>query len=84
MSRSPRLPFPTLASPARRALAGAGHVGLESLTQVTEADVAGLHGMGPRALGALRQALAAHGLAFAAAPTKPTRRRLTRDPSCKA
>lgn len=54
-----------LAQPARRALAGAGYTRLEQLTQVTEAEVAQLHGIGPKALSLLRGALAAQGLSFA-------------------
>ena len=56
-----------LSAPARRALAGAGIVRLEQLTRVSEADVLMLHGMGPKALGQLREALAARGLSFAEA-----------------
>jgi predicted Fe-Mo cluster-binding NifX family protein len=58
--------WPKLAAPARRALAGAGYERLEQLTAVTEAELLALHGMGPNALAALRQALAEKGLAFAA------------------
>jgi hypothetical protein len=56
---------PKLAAPAKRALAGAGYVRLEQLTRVTEADLKKLHGMGPKAMGQLRQALADTGLHFA-------------------
>lgn len=54
-----------LGSPAMRALAGAGYTRLEQFTGVSEADVLHLHGMGPKAMGLLRQALAARGLSFA-------------------
>ncbi len=54
-----------LASPAQRALAGAGYHHLEQLAQVTEAELKQLHGMGPKAIGQLRSALAARGLSFA-------------------
>ena len=54
-----------LASPARRALVGAGYVRLEQLTSLSEADVLQLHGMGPKAMDQLRRALAARGLSFA-------------------
>ena len=53
-----------LAAPARRALAGAGYSRLEQLTDLTEAEVRQLHGMGPRAIEQLRLALAARGLTF--------------------
>jgi len=54
-----------LAAPARRALAGAGYVRLEQLARVREADLLKLHGIGPKALSLLRQALADRGLSFA-------------------
>ncbi len=38
---------------------------LERLTQVTEADLARMHGIGPRAIARLGDALAAAGLSFA-------------------
>jgi len=40
-------------------------VRLAQLTQVSEADLKKLHGMGPKALEQIRQALQAKGLAFA-------------------
>ncbi len=58
-------PFPKLAAPAQRALAGAGYTSLEQLTKVSEAELSKLHGMGPNALKTLRQALADSGLSFA-------------------
>ena len=58
--------FPAgLAQPALRALSAAGYTRLEQFTRVTEADLLKLHGMGPKALGLLRSALQARGLAFA-------------------
>lgn len=54
-----------LAQPTIRALHGAGYTRLEQLTQVTEADLLKLHGMGPKAIDPLRRALKARGLAFA-------------------
>jgi hypothetical protein len=54
-----------LGAPAERALAGAGIKNLKHLTKFTEAEIKQLHGIGPNALGKLRQALAARGLAFA-------------------
>lgn len=53
-----------LAAPARRALSGAGYTRLEQFTRVTEEEVLKLHGMGPKAMGQLRDALAARGLSF--------------------
>ena len=54
-----------LAAPARRALAAAGYTRLAQLTAVGESELLRLHGMGPRALTQLREALAAERLAFA-------------------
>jgi hypothetical protein len=54
-----------LAAPARRALATAGIWKLELLTQFSEAEVMRWHGIGPKALSQLREALAAKGLSFA-------------------
>lgn len=54
-----------LASPARRALVQAGYLHLEQLAEISEAEVAQLHGIGPNALTQLRQALGAKGLSFA-------------------
>ncbi|MBZ0284313.1 MAG: DNA-binding protein [Anaerolineae bacterium] len=56
---------PKLAKPAQRALAQAGYSRLEQLTQVTEAEIKQLHGIGPNALDQLRRALTAKGLSFA-------------------
>lgn len=57
--------FPKLAAPAERALAAAGIQRLEQLTKFSEAEIKHLHGIGPNAIGKLRQALAANGLSFA-------------------
>lgn len=54
-----------LAKPAQRALTQAGYTRLEQLSNVTEAELAQLHGMGPKALKQLREALAAVGKSFA-------------------
>ena len=54
-----------LGAPAERALAGAGIKNLKHLTKFREAEIEQLHGVGPNALGKLRQALADQGLAFA-------------------
>lgn len=59
-------PIPThIAKPAQRALMAAGYSSLEQLSAVTEAELLQLHGMGPKAIGQLREALAAKGLRFA-------------------
>jgi hypothetical protein len=54
-----------LSKPARRALAAAGYVRLEQLTEVSEVEIMELHGMGPTAMERLRSALAARGQGFA-------------------
>lgn len=54
-----------LSQPALQALAGAGYSRLEQLTKVSEAEIARLHGMGPKGIKMLRAALAERGLSFA-------------------
>jgi hypothetical protein len=56
--------FPKIGKPALRALTSAGYLKLEQLTQTTEAELGKLHGMGPKALGILKEALAEKGLSF--------------------
>jgi hypothetical protein len=57
-----------LAAPARRALAAVSYSHLEQFTELTEADVRQLHGMGPKAIQQIRLALAAKGLTFSNRP----------------
>lgn len=54
-----------LGSPARRALARAGYTRLEQFTEVRVSDLSRLHGMGAKAIGQIRVALAARGQGFA-------------------
>jgi hypothetical protein len=56
--------LPNIGQPAWRALTGAGYWRLEQLTTVTAEDLLKLHGVGPKAVRLLREALAARGLAF--------------------
>ena len=56
--------LPKLASPARRALKSAEITSLKQLTQVTEEELLQLHGIGPNALGVLREALKDNGFSF--------------------
>lgn len=56
---------PRLAAPAKRALAAAGVTSLAQLSRFSEAEVRAWHSIGPNALNALRQAMAASGLSFA-------------------
>jgi hypothetical protein len=64
-----KTPFPKLAQPALRALAGAGYDHLEQLASVPEASLLCLHGMGPNAIGTVRSALNEIGLSLASART---------------
>lgn len=65
VSNQPEGDFPKIGQPALRALNGAGIQRLEQLTNFSEEEIKRLHGMGPKALGQLRQALADRGLSFA-------------------
>ena len=56
--------FPKLGAPARRALSAAGYTRLDQLAEVSERDLKKLHGMGPSAITALREALQKRGLSF--------------------
>jgi hypothetical protein len=53
-----------IGAPATRALTAAGYVSLEQLDGVPVADLKKLHGMGPRAVRILEEALREHGYAF--------------------
>jgi DNA-directed RNA polymerase alpha subunit len=56
--------LPKISGPAMRALHSAGYIRLEDLTNTTETEIAGLHGMGPKAMSILKSAMAERGLAF--------------------
>ncbi len=58
--------LPKIAAPAQRALQSTGIISLKDLTKVSEKELLQLHGMGPNALGKLREALKATGLSFRA------------------
>jgi hypothetical protein len=60
-----------LGGPARGALTHAGITTLTQLSQHTEKEILKLHGMGPKSMPTLRQALHEAGLAFAE-PVKET------------
>jgi hypothetical protein len=62
--------IPRISKPANQALIEAGYLRLEQLTQVTEADLLRLHGMGPKGIRMLREVLNAKGLSFASPPSK--------------
>ena len=54
-----------MGAPAERALANAGIKNLKQVSKLTEAELKKLHGVGPHAIGKLKQALAEKGLSFA-------------------
>jgi hypothetical protein len=56
---------PGLSQPALRALFHAGYTRLAQLTKVTEKEIAALHGMGPKGIRMLKEALQARGKSFA-------------------
>ena len=57
--------FHYLAAPARRALGHAGIRTLADLGRLTQAELAGLHGMGPNAMRCLSERMAAQNIGFA-------------------
>jgi hypothetical protein len=58
-------PFPKgIGQPATRALASAGYTNLDQLAGVRESELKPLHGMGPKALRILGEALKERGKAF--------------------
>jgi hypothetical protein len=54
--------LPRIGAPATRALQLAGYTRLDQLAGVPRASLAALHGVGPRALRIIDEALAEHGL----------------------
>ncbi|MGA4683113.1 helix-hairpin-helix domain-containing protein [Micromonospora sp. AB353] len=54
--------LPKIGAPATRALTAAGYTTLRQLAGVPRAELARLHGMGPKALGVIEAALAEHDL----------------------
>jgi DNA-directed RNA polymerase alpha subunit len=60
----PDLDLPAIGAPARAALEDAGYTRLEQLRRVTERELLALHGMGPKAVRRLRDALAERGWTF--------------------
>jgi hypothetical protein len=57
---------PGIGAPATRALIAAGYTRLEDLAGVSRKSLAELHGVGPKALVILSEALAERGLGLAA------------------
>jgi hypothetical protein len=58
-------PLPRIGAPATRALRAEGIWTLEQVRELTQAQLAGLHGVGPVAVRYLREALAERGWALA-------------------
>lgn len=54
--------LPKVSAPAARALTSAGYIQLRQLANVPRSELSRLHGMGPKALRIIEEALAAHGL----------------------
>ncbi|MEU6024558.1 helix-hairpin-helix domain-containing protein [Micromonospora sp. NPDC048871] len=54
--------LPKISAPATRALNNAGYSTLRDLVGVSRAELAKLHGMGPKALGIIQSALEQHNL----------------------
>ncbi len=61
--------------PAFRALQAAGYKSLNQLASISEAELLKLHGVGPKALKLLKEALEAEGLCFAASASGPAKRK---------
>lgn len=57
---------PGVAQPAQRALASIGITRLDEVATISETKLKNLHGVGPKAIRILREALAERGLSFAA------------------
>ena len=57
--------LPKISNPATNALTNAGYYRLEQFTKVTEADILKLHGVGPKGVRILNEALREKGLSFA-------------------
>lgn len=56
--------IPRIGAPATRALENAGVHTLQEVAAWSERDLLALHGMGPKAVGILREHLAEEGLSF--------------------
>ena len=63
-SKNPEPDLPNIGAPATRALTHAGYTTLKQLTKLSEAELAQLHGVGPKAVRILKEALQAKGLSF--------------------
>ena len=57
--------LPKISKPANRSLHNAGYYKIEQFTKVTESEILKIHGVGPKAVRILNEALKEKGLAFA-------------------
>ena len=64
MNKKQESDFPSIGAPATRALEIEGYTQLKQLTKVSEAELAQLHGVGPKAIRILDEALKAKGWSF--------------------
>ena len=64
MTTSPPDALPKIGAPATRALNGAGFTSHRSLAGVPREELSKLHGVGPKALRIIEDALDEHGLAL--------------------
>ncbi len=56
--------LPKMGAPAERALLHAGYTRLTQLTRISEKELLQLHGMGPKAMGRLKEAMQLNKLRF--------------------
>lgn len=63
-TKNPKSDLPNIGAPATRALSQEGYTTLKQLTKISEAELAQLHGVGPRAIRILHEALKAKGWSF--------------------
>ena len=62
---TPESELPKMSKPANRELHNAGFYRLEQFTSVSESDILKIHGVGPKAVRILNEALKEKGLSFA-------------------
>lgn len=53
--------FPKISKPVNHALVNAGFTSIEQLTEVSEKDLLGLHGMGPKGIRILKEEMEKRG-----------------------
>ena len=63
-TKPPQSDIPNIGAPAMRALTHEGYTTLKQLTKLSEAELAQLHGVGPKAVRILKETLKANGLSF--------------------